>query len=150
MVMQSKAFLIHPPPVTQSSRSSPPLTCHVEHDSTLFQNHLMHLHSFAGADLVGVFLLQNQLRGRTFSAPRKSMRGKGRVTIQFGCCYNYARDSKGRDPGMHSSLVAQDDDGVLMLCSDWLVGCELLFIFQCQWLMWRPASAGRDCSMSLW
>ena len=28
--------------------------------------------------------------GRTYSEPRKWMRGKGRVTIQFGCCYNYA------------------------------------------------------------
>ena len=29
-----------------------------------------------------------ELRGRTFSAPKKWMPGKGRVTIQFGCCYN--------------------------------------------------------------
>ena len=43
--------------------------------------------------------MQNELRGRTFSAPRKSMRGKGRVTIQFGCCYNYAVDREGRQPG---------------------------------------------------
>jgi len=27
---------------------------------------------------------------RTYSEPRKWMPGKGRVTIQFGCCYNYA------------------------------------------------------------
>lgn len=27
------------------------------------------------------------------------MRGKGRVTIQFGCCYNYAVDREGRQPG---------------------------------------------------
>lgn len=27
---------------------------------------------------------------RTYTAPRKWMKGKGRVTIQFGCCYNYA------------------------------------------------------------
>ena len=39
------------------------------------------------------------LRGRTFSAPRKSMRGKGRITVQFGCCYNYAVDKQGRAPG---------------------------------------------------
>jgi hypothetical protein len=30
------------------------------------------------------------LAERTFTAPAKWMRGKGRVTIQFGCCYNYA------------------------------------------------------------
>eukprot|EP01018_Ginkgo_biloba_P039393 Gb_01413 [translate_table: standard] len=33
---------------------------------------------------------KKQLRERTYSEPRKWMRGKGRVTIQFGCCYNYA------------------------------------------------------------
>lgn len=30
---------------------------------------------------------------RTFTAPQKWMRGKGRITIQFGCCYNYAMAS---------------------------------------------------------
>ena len=40
-----------------------------------------------------------QLRERTFLAPRKSMAGKGRVTVQFGCCYQYAPDSRGRQPG---------------------------------------------------
>ncbi|KAJ1381291.1 Alpha-ketoglutarate-dependent dioxygenase AlkB-like [Sesbania bispinosa] len=28
------------------------------------------------------------------------MRGKGRVTIQFGCCYNYAVDKNGNPPGI--------------------------------------------------
>ena len=42
---------------------------------------------------------QGRLRGRTFSAPRKWARGKGRITCQFGCCYNYAIDSEGRNPG---------------------------------------------------
>lgn len=40
------------------------------------------------------------LRGRAFSAPRKWAPGKGRVTIQFGCCYNYAVDAQGRSPGV--------------------------------------------------
>ncbi len=39
------------------------------------------------------------LRGRTFSAPKKWLPGKGRVTMQFGCCYNYAADAQGRPPG---------------------------------------------------
>jgi hypothetical protein len=39
------------------------------------------------------------LRGRTFSAPKKWLPGKGRVTMQMGCCYNYATDSEGRPPG---------------------------------------------------
>lgn len=41
-----------------------------------------------------------QLRARTYSEPRKWMRGKGRVTIQFGCCYNYAMDKDGNPPGI--------------------------------------------------
>lgn len=41
------------------------------------------------------------LRGeRTYSEPRKWMRGKGRATIQFGCCYNYATDRDGNPPGI--------------------------------------------------
>lgn len=50
--------------------------------------------------------VQGQLRGRTFSAPRKSMRGKGRITVQFGCCYNYAVDTAGRKPGAVASSHA--------------------------------------------
>ncbi|KAK9164746.1 hypothetical protein Syun_005648 [Stephania yunnanensis] len=41
-----------------------------------------------------------KLRERTYSEPRKWMRGKGRVTIQFGCCYNYAVDKDGNPPGI--------------------------------------------------
>lgn len=41
-----------------------------------------------------------KLRERTYSEPRKWMRGKGRITIQFGCCYNYAVDKKGNPPGI--------------------------------------------------
>ena len=40
------------------------------------------------------------LVGRTYSAPRRWMRGKGRVTVQLGCCYNYATDSQGNPPGI--------------------------------------------------
>jgi len=42
------------------------------------------------------FVLEQQVRGqrgllpgRTYLAPRKAMRGKGRVTIQYGVCYSY-------------------------------------------------------------
>ena len=41
-----------------------------------------------------------ELCGRTYSAPRKWMRGKGRITVQMGCCYNYARDKQGNPPGI--------------------------------------------------
>lgn len=40
------------------------------------------------------------LIGRTYSAPRKWMRGKGRITVQMGCCYNYAYDKQGNPPGI--------------------------------------------------
>ena len=30
------------------------------------------------------------LVGRTYSAPSKWRKGNGRVTVQMGCCYNYA------------------------------------------------------------
>ncbi|KAL0915964.1 hypothetical protein M5K25_013437 [Dendrobium thyrsiflorum] len=36
----------------------------------------------------------------TYSEPKKWMRGKGRVTIQFGCCYNYAVEKNGIPPGI--------------------------------------------------
>ncbi|OVA00644.1 Oxoglutarate/iron-dependent dioxygenase [Macleaya cordata] len=41
-----------------------------------------------------------KLRERTYSEPRKWKRGKGRVTMQFGCCYNYAVDKRGNKPGI--------------------------------------------------
>ncbi|KAI4298998.1 hypothetical protein L6164_032498 [Bauhinia variegata] len=41
---------------------------------------------------------EGRLRGRTYSEPKKWMRGKGRVKIQFGCCYNYATDKYGNPP----------------------------------------------------
>ncbi|XP_072066600.1 RNA demethylase ALKBH9B-like [Arachis hypogaea] len=46
---------------------------------------------------------KGELKDRTFSAPQKWMRGKGRQTIQFGCCYNYAVDRDGNPPGILQS-----------------------------------------------
>ncbi|XP_028094425.1 LOW QUALITY PROTEIN: RNA demethylase ALKBH9B [Camellia sinensis] len=43
---------------------------------------------------------KGELKERTYTAPQKWMRGKGRVTIQFGCCYNYAPDKNGNPPGI--------------------------------------------------
>lgn len=43
---------------------------------------------------------KGELKERTFTAPQKWMRGKGRITIQFGCCYNYAVDKMGNPPGI--------------------------------------------------
>lgn len=69
----------------------------------------LHTHVFSAAEqktiVDYVYSLQKkgqkgQLRERTYSEPRKWMRGKGRVTIQFGCCYNYAVDKKGNPPGI--------------------------------------------------
>ncbi|CAL1394618.1 unnamed protein product [Linum trigynum] len=44
--------------------------------------------------------MKGELKECTFSAPQKWMRGKGRVTLQFGCCYNYATDRTGNPPGI--------------------------------------------------
>ncbi|KAL9269772.1 RNA demethylase ALKBH9B-like protein [Drosera capensis] len=46
---------------------------------------------------------QERRTTRTFSAPRKWMRGKGRQTNQFGCFYNYATDKNGNPPGILKS-----------------------------------------------
>ncbi|XP_015889643.1 RNA demethylase ALKBH9B [Ziziphus jujuba] len=43
---------------------------------------------------------KGEFKERTYTAPQKWMRGKGRVTIQFGCCYNYAVDKNGNSPGI--------------------------------------------------
>ncbi|XP_058724971.1 RNA demethylase ALKBH9B-like [Vicia villosa] len=43
---------------------------------------------------------KGELKERTYSAPKKWMKGKGRQTIQFGCCYNYAVDKDGNPPGI--------------------------------------------------
>ncbi|KAL9461720.1 hypothetical protein AB3S75_004670 [Citrus x aurantiifolia] len=43
---------------------------------------------------------KGELKEKTYSAPKKWMRGKGRITIQFGCCYNYATDKNGNPPGI--------------------------------------------------
>ncbi|CAK9320735.1 unnamed protein product [Citrullus colocynthis] len=48
---------------------------------------------------------KGELRERTFSAPKKWMKGKGRVTMQFGCCYNYAPDKNGNPPGILRSEI---------------------------------------------
>ncbi|KAF3440288.1 hypothetical protein FNV43_RR18572 [Rhamnella rubrinervis] len=49
---------------------------------------------------------KGELKERTYTAPQKWMRGKGRVTIQFGCCYNYAVDKNGNPPGiLHNEMV---------------------------------------------
>ncbi|KAK4274518.1 hypothetical protein QN277_017725 [Acacia crassicarpa] len=48
---------------------------------------------------------KGELKDRTYSAPQKWMRGKGRQTIQFGCCYNYATDRDGNPPGILQNVV---------------------------------------------
>ncbi|KAH7566281.1 hypothetical protein JRO89_XS08G0130300 [Xanthoceras sorbifolium] len=46
------------------------------------------------------FCLSEIYAERTYTAPQKWMKGKGRVTIQFGCCYNYATDKDRNPPGI--------------------------------------------------
>ena len=43
---------------------------------------------------------QGQLVGRTYTAPARNRPGNGRVTVQLGCCYNYAADREGNPPGI--------------------------------------------------
>ena len=57
-----------------------------------------------------------RMRGRTFSAPKKWLPGKGRMTMQFGCCYNYATDSQGRPPGV------PPPPSFCCCCCSWLLG----------------------------
>ncbi|KAJ4783469.1 2-oxoglutarate (2OG) and Fe(II)-dependent oxygenase superfamily protein [Rhynchospora pubera] len=49
---------------------------------------------------------KGELGERTYSAPAKWMRGKGRVTMQFGCNYNYATDRNGNPPGIMQNVAA--------------------------------------------
>ncbi|KAJ6802295.1 RNA demethylase ALKBH5 [Iris pallida] len=49
---------------------------------------------------------KSELGERTYSEPEKWMRGKGRVTIQFGCCYNYALDKDGNPPGILRNVAS--------------------------------------------
>ncbi|XP_047075081.1 RNA demethylase ALKBH9B-like [Lolium rigidum] len=49
---------------------------------------------------------RGELGDRTYTEPEKWMRGKGRVTIQFGCCYNYATDKNGNPPGIIQTFVS--------------------------------------------
>ncbi|KAJ4837645.1 hypothetical protein Tsubulata_032328 [Turnera subulata] len=43
---------------------------------------------------------EGKLKARTYTAPKKWLKGKGRITIQFGCCYNYGVDKNGNPPGI--------------------------------------------------
>ncbi|KAJ7958438.1 oxidoreductase, 2OG-Fe(II) oxygenase family protein [Quillaja saponaria] len=48
---------------------------------------------------------RGELKDRTYSAPPKWMRGKGRITLQFGCCCNYATDKNGNAPGILQNVM---------------------------------------------
>ncbi|KAF8391700.1 hypothetical protein HHK36_024009 [Tetracentron sinense] len=49
--------------------------------------------------------IKGELKERTYSEPQKWMSGKGRVTIQFGCCYNFATDKNGNPLGILRKIV---------------------------------------------
>ncbi|KAJ3672532.1 hypothetical protein LUZ60_007253 [Juncus effusus] len=61
---------------------------------------------------------KGELGDRTYSEPRKWKRGKGRVTIQFGCNYNYAKDNEGNPPGILRKTSADPIPSLfkLMIC----------------------------------
>eukprot|EP01018_Ginkgo_biloba_P018800 Gb_11544 [translate_table: standard] len=53
-----------------------------------------------------IFKLQEKgekrlLHKRTYLKPKSWMQGKGRVTLQFGCCYNYHSDEYGNRIGIN-------------------------------------------------
>ncbi|XP_008790040.2 RNA demethylase ALKBH9B-like [Phoenix dactylifera] len=48
----------------------------------------------------------HQLGEHTYSEPRKWMPGKGRATIQFGCCYNFSMDKDANLPGILQNVIA--------------------------------------------
>ncbi|KAI4316439.1 hypothetical protein L6164_024418 [Bauhinia variegata] len=56
-------------------------------------------------DLLQEMGRKGQLKDRTYSAPENWMRGKGRQTIQFGCCYNYATDKNRNQPGILQDVL---------------------------------------------
>ena len=58
------------------------------HRDVLTRGEQMHLVEFA--QRLKALGAAGELTGRTFAAPPKWRRGNGRVTVQFGCCYNYA------------------------------------------------------------
>ncbi|XAR73782.1 hypothetical protein NMG60_11007868 [Bertholletia excelsa] len=69
---------------------------------------------------------RGELKERTYTAPQKWMRGKGRVTIQFGCCYNYATDKHGNPPGILQNEVVDPIPHLFKVMIRRLVGWHVL------------------------
>ncbi|XP_058098817.1 RNA demethylase ALKBH9B isoform X2 [Magnolia sinica] len=69
---------------------------------------------------------KGQLKERTYSEPLKWMRGKGRVTIQFGCCYNYALDKNGNPPGIIRNEVVERIPHLFKVIIKRLIGWHVL------------------------
>ncbi|KAI0497999.1 hypothetical protein KFK09_021240 [Dendrobium nobile] len=69
---------------------------------------------------------KGKLRERTYLKPRKWMRGNGRVTIQFGCCYNYAVDRKGNPPGI---IRDEEVDPIPPLLKEMIKRCCIVNIY---------------------
>ncbi|KAG8090754.1 hypothetical protein GUJ93_ZPchr0011g28000 [Zizania palustris] len=67
-----------------------------------------------------------ELGDRTYTEPQKWMRGKGRVTIQFGCCYNYATDKKGNPPGIIRTITSDPMPGLFKVMIKRLVRWNVL------------------------
>ncbi|KAF8387727.1 hypothetical protein HHK36_026381 [Tetracentron sinense] len=69
---------------------------------------------------------KGELKERTYSAPQKWMKGKGHVTIQFGCCYNYATDKKGNLPGIIRNELVDPIPPLFKVIIKKLVGWHVL------------------------
>ena len=73
---------------------------------------------------------EGRLSGRTYSAPSKWRKGNGRITVQLGCCYNYAgyfsRDGRWEPAGI---LPEQRVESLPPLLHDVIDRCEGRGIF---------------------
>ncbi|GMH32701.1 hypothetical protein BSKO_00535 [Bryopsis sp. KO-2023] len=69
---------------------------------------------------------RGKLLGRTYTAPKKWLKGKGRRTVQFGCCYNYAVDNQGRKPGIITEEAVEPMPLILTALSQRLVRWGIL------------------------
>ncbi|XP_020586895.1 uncharacterized protein LOC110029111 [Phalaenopsis equestris] len=54
---------------------------------------------------------------RTYSEPRKWIRGKGMITIWCGCCYYFTNDRQGNPPG----ILRHDQVEQLPLMIKWMI-----------------------------
>ncbi|KAH0461795.1 hypothetical protein IEQ34_009370 [Dendrobium chrysotoxum] len=78
-----------------------------------------------------IYDLQNRGRNKelgehTYSEPKKWMRGKERMTIQFGCCYNYAVEKNGIRPGIFRNGIVDPIPNIFKIMINRLITSQVL------------------------